>query len=296
MLPHSPRSIAPHLAMSTLIAGALLAWGAGASAQMTIDDLSITSGPAYRAGVLQTYFLNPFVEGSGIAAVQVTSSAGSPAPLLDVALFEVEEDEFVCVEEIPSRPCEGFASLAEISALGSLTFAIGGELGELEFVTVSLADYDPGAGQSGFPGAVAPSHLETGVSTSATIEWTTPPSWVQVIEVGLEELGTGFSGDSTTFFGMPLGAPVAATTWMPTGLSDGVAYDLELSYLEILVFPEDRTTSPSGLDFQFIGAYEAFNEIVFTVPEPGLVPSLAAGLTMLVATIRRRRPGTSQAT
>ena len=48
------------------------------------------------------------------------------------------------------------------------------------------------------------------------------------------------------------------------------SYLFELSYFEAIQFADPRTTS-GGRDFDYTGAFESFNESVFTVPEPGLL-------------------------
>jgi hypothetical protein len=255
-----------------LTTGAVLLAG-GASAQMQIDEIVVTSGPAYFGGSFSDYFIDPVVFGSGIASVSISSGSGA---LMDVELFEVTPGEFICDEGIPSEPCEEFASLAAISALGALTFDFVGDLGEMDSETIPLADYDPGSGQPGFPDVTFPSHGHTGVSPVATLTWTSPPSWVEALSVGIEDVVTGVTPDEDLFFG----APVTTTSWAPAGMSSGNAYDFEISYFEPFEFEDPRTTDGSRA-YLFPSAFESYNSVVFAVPEPGVLPAFGAGLLLI---------------
>jgi hypothetical protein len=262
-----------------LTTGAVLLAG-GASAQMQIDEIVVTSGPAYFGGSFSDYFIDPVVFGSGIASVSISSGSGA---LMDVELFEVTPGEFICDEGIPSEPCEEFASLAAISALGALTFDFVGDLGEMDSETIPLADYDPGSGQPGFPDVTFPSHGQTGVSPVATLTWTSPPSWVEALSVGIEDVVTGVTADEDLFFG----APVTTTSWAPAGMSSGNAYDFEISYFEPFEFEDPRTTDGSRA-YLFTSAFESYNSVVFAVPEPGVLPAFGAGLLLIRGLGRRR--------
>jgi hypothetical protein len=257
---------------------------ARAAAQMQIDEVVITSGPAYYAGVFSDFFVAPVVFGTGIASVTLTSQSG---PLNEV-MVEVTPGKFACDEAIPSEPCENFTSLAQISALGNLTFSFVGDLGETDTVTIPLADYNPGAGQAGFPGVVSPAHLATGVSPTATLQWSSPPAWVQAISVDLEELLTGNPTDDQLFLGTPPGAHVTTTTWAPSGMINGTAYDFDVSFLEIITL-EDPRQSSGGRAFIYTSAFESFNNTVFFVPEPGRLAAVLSALPLVAGLARRRR-------
>jgi len=281
-----PIGVWTRLRMLALIA----AWIAPtpASAQMTIDEIVITSGPAYSAGTFSDYFIAPVVTGTDLARVSVTV----PSVPVTIELVEVEPGEFVCIEEVPFQPCEDFPSLAAVVALGDLVFGFEGALGEMDSVTIPVADYDPGPEPAGFPQVVSPVNGQTGLPVSTTVEWSVPPAWVQGIALGLEDQATGLLADETLLTGTPLGAPATDTTWSPLGLVDGTAYDFEISFLKILEIEDSRTTV-GGRAFSYTAAFESFNEIVFTVPEPGLPASIAwavAAVTVL-ARARARRSG-----
>jgi hypothetical protein len=203
-------------ALLALVATALLA--GDASAQMQIDEIVITSGPAYAGGSFTDFFIDPVVFGSGIASVTISSQSGT----LNATLVEVTPGEFVCDEAIPTEPCENFPSLAAISALGAITFDFLGDQGETDSETIPLADYDPGSGQPGFPDVTFPANGQTDVASNATLTWTSPPSWVEALAVGIENLATGLTPDEDLFFG----APVTTTSWAPAGMSSGNTYVL----------------------------------------------------------------------
>lgn len=245
-----------------------------ARAQMSIDEIVLSAGPLYQGGVFQSYFFYPVVFGEGIASVELTSSDGTFSSL---PLIEVFPDEFICEEEVPSPPCQGFATLADIGALGTLTLDFTGDLAETDSVSFAVADYyDVGAGGAGFPAVIAPPNLATGVATTPTIQWSSPPSWVNVVEIGLEDFYLGTFLDDEVI----LGDPVVATTWSPTALPDGTVVYMNISFYDAIVSPTIRVTT-GGRGFQFFSAYEAFNDSQFTVPEPGFGASLAAGLVLL---------------
>jgi hypothetical protein len=254
------------------------------SAQMQIDEVIVTSGPARNAGAFTDYFIDPIVFGSGIDSVLLSSQSGA---LSNVQMVEVTPGEFACDEEIPTEPCENFTSLAQIPALGDLTFSIMGDLGENDSVTVALADYDPGTGQTGFPDVLFPAHGQSGVSATATLQWSTPPGWVTAIAAGLEELLSGNSTDDAVFLGSPPGSPVTTTSWAPTGMVDGISYDFEVSFLELFEL-EDPRVSSGGRGYLYSSAFESFNQIVFTVPEPAMLYAFAAGAILLLGLARRR--------
>jgi hypothetical protein len=262
-----------------------------APAQMVIDEISITSGPAYSAGSFTDFFIDPHVQGSGISSVTLTSQFGG----FSQVLFEVTPGEFNCDEPLPS-PCEDLTSLAEITALGDLTFTFVGDLiGENDSVVIPLADYDPGAGQVGFPGVVFPTNGATDVPSDATLEWTAAPAWVDAVAVSIEDLVTGDSPDDTTFFGDPILDPPTETSWAPSGMVIGASYLFELSFFEAIEFEDPRMTI-GARDFTYTGAFESFNESVFTVPEPGLLALNAAALLTVFTVGRRRARSRSEST
>jgi hypothetical protein len=273
-----PRNRRAPRALLALVATALLA--GDASAQMQIDEIVITSGPAYAGGSFTNFFIDPVVFGSGIASVTISSQSGT----LNATLVEVTPGEFVCDEAIPTEPCENFPSLAAISALGAITFDFLGDQGETDSETIPLADYDPGSGQPGFPDVTFPANGQTDVASNATLTWTSPPSWVEALAVGIENLATGLTPDEDLFFG----APVTTTSWAPAGMSSGNAYDFEISFFEPLFFEDPRTTNGSRA-YLYTSAFESFNSVVFFVPEPGVTISLVAGSLLLGGLARRRR-------
>jgi hypothetical protein len=278
----SPRRIAAGfmlLAMTTILTSAT-------SAQMVLEEISITSGAAYSAGSFTDYFVDPYATGSGISSVTISSQFGG----INLALLEVTPGEFTCDEIVPS-PCEDIDSLAEITALGDLTFTFVGDGGENDSVVIPLADYDPGSGQVGFPGVVSPVNDESGVATDATLEWTSPPAWVDAIAVSIEDLNSGDTPDEDTFFGDPILSPVTVTTWAPSGMVGLTPYIFELSYFEAIQFEDPRTTI-GARDFTYTGAYENYNESYFTVPEPELLMLNAIALSMVFG-IRRLRAARS---
>jgi hypothetical protein len=274
------RSKAPRQAGAGLAIAAALLVAADSSAQMVIDDIAITSGPAYEGGVFSDYFIDPVVFGSGIASVTISSQFGG----LSETLFEVTPGEFICDQGIPSEPCENFASLGAISALGALTFDFVGDMGEMDSETIPLADYDPGSGQTGFPAVTFPSYGEIGVSPTATLTWNPPPSWVLAASVGIENVVTGVTPDEDLF----QGSPVTTTSWAPAGMTSGEAYDFEISFFDPIEFEDPRTTNGARA-YLFTSAFESYNSVVFAVPEPGVVPAFAAGLLLMRGLARRRR-------
>jgi hypothetical protein len=262
--------------------------GSGSGA-MVIEDISITSGPAYSAGDLTDYFIDPIVTGIGISSVTISSQSGG----FEQPLFEVTPGEFSC-EGFGVSPCEGIPSLADITALGDLIFIFVGILGENDHVVIPLADYDPGSGESGFPGVVSPANGATGVATDATLEWTAPPLWVDAIAVSIEDLVSGVTADEATFFGdPPLLAPASVTTWAPSGMVSDASYVFELSYFHAIQFEEPRMTDGGQL-FLYTGAFESFNESFFTVPEPGSIILNAVALSVVFGIGRLRRRARSK--
>jgi hypothetical protein len=251
---------------------------------MVIEDISITSGPAYSAGNFTDYFIDPYVTGTGISSVTISSQSGG----IDQMLFEVGPGEFSC-DQGGVSPCEGIPSLADITGLGDLVFIFLGNLGETDFVVIPLADYDPGFGQSGFPSVVSPANGATGVAMDATLEWTAPPLWVDAIAVSIEDLALEEATDEATFFGdPPILEPASVTTWAPSGMVSGAPYLFELSYFHAIQFEEPRMTG-GGQPFIYTGAFESFNESFFTVPEPGSIILNAVALSVVFGIGRLRR-------
>jgi hypothetical protein len=247
-------------------------FASSAVAVMIIDGIGITSGPAYSGGVFTDFFIDPGVEGSGISSVTINTQFGG----ISLELVEDSSGEFTC-DDVVSSPCEDIGSLAEISALGDLTFVFVGTMGENDSVTIPLADYDPGPGQPGFPGVVFPTNGATDVATDATLEWTTPPAWVDAISVRIEDIGMDETTDEVLFIGDPVGVPVGNTTWMPSGMVGDATYRFELSFFEAIQVEDPRTTTGTR-DFEYTGAFESYNESFFMVPEPGVIALNAAAL------------------
>jgi hypothetical protein len=267
------------LAMSTFLAST-------ASAQMMIEEIAITLGPSYFGNVSNdTFFIDPNVMGSGISSVTLTSQFGG----VSQELTEVTPGEFNCDEPMPS-PCDDIDTLAEITALGDLTFTFVGDAMEMDSVTIPLADYDPGAGEVGFPEVVFPGSFATDVPIDATFEWTTPPAWVDAVDVSIEDVATGDTTDEMTFFGDPIFSPVTDTMWAPEAMVANTTYLFELSYFEAIVFQDPRMTT-GGRNFLYTGAFESFNELIFTVPEPGVIVLNAAALLTVLGIGRLRGRG-----
>ena len=70
-------------------------------------------------------------------------------------------------------------------------------------------------------------------------------------------------------------------------MTNGNSYDFEISFFEPIEFEDSRTTDGSD-PYLFTSAFESYNSVVFTVPEPSVTLSLAAGL-LLVRQLARRR-------
>jgi len=243
------------------------------AAQMAIEELVITSGPAYQNGVFTDFFIDPVVSGFEIAAVQVSLTSG-----LTIDFVEVDEDEFACDEVIPSEPCEGFASLAEINAIGALTFSVLGESGETDSWVVPAADYMPGSGHPEFPEIVTPGPTESEFIPGSAFVWTTAPVWVDAIAVDLVDVLTDTGVDEALFFGN------TTTSWTPTGAIGGDPYNFEVSFVELFFFEDSRTTD-LGRDYPFTSGYEAFNRKA--VPEPLGAAAWAVTLCLLAVLTRR---------
>ena len=98
-------SLRPALPSASTTAGltSVLIWllsamhSSSASAQMGIDEISITAGPGYLGGFFSDFFVDPVVFGSGIDSIVITSQSGT----LDEELFEVTPGEFACDRAIP---------------------------------------------------------------------------------------------------------------------------------------------------------------------------------------------------
>ena len=73
--------------VGTLFRGGALALAVlaaeSAAAQMEIDDLIITAGPAYFNGVFSDFFIDPVIFGSEIAAVSVTIQSGAEIDFIE---------------------------------------------------------------------------------------------------------------------------------------------------------------------------------------------------------------------
>ncbi|MEM7410611.1 MAG: hypothetical protein AAF430_10295 [Myxococcota bacterium] len=266
------------------LAAVLLVMPLGSKAQLVIDDVQITSGPAYVDDVFSDYFLAPVVRGSGIASVQLTSQFGG----IDVPMVETDPDQFECDEVIASEPCENFAAVGDLTALGSLTFQIVGDLGEMDTVVVPVADWDPAPGQGSDRPNVAVPQPGASVASGSPLSWSAPPAWVQAIAVSVEESPMGDLVDEALFFGDPLGAPATDTSWTPTGIEDAVAYDFPISFVQVFSLDDPRTSS-GGRAYLFSSGYSSENTVSF-VPEPGFALSFACGVGLLMALASRRAP------
>ena len=235
--------------------------------QMAIDEVIITSGPAWRDGTFTDYYIDLVVSGFEIAGVTIDTASGE-----SVDLVESVEDEFIC-DDVPGEPCEGFLSLDPINALGNITFTFFGEGGELDSVVIPGGDYAPGAGQAGMPMIVSPPVGDSSLPPGNLLEWASAPAWVDAIQVDLVDLALDDGVDEALFF------DTTVTSWTPTGVVPGRLYDFELTFADIYDFEDPRMTLGMR-PFLFTSAFTAFN--VKLVPEPSSALSWPiAGLALL---------------
>lgn len=271
--------------LSHTVAILLLLAAAPSAAQMNIDSITITSGPAYASGVFTDYFLDPEVQGTGIASVRLTRQNGA-----FVDLVEDPPGTWACDEVIPSGPCENFPSLAAVRTLGNLTFTLTGTLAESDSVTIAFADWDPGTGQSGIPTITAPTSGQTGVSLTPTFTWDAAPAWVGAILAEIQIAATGDEVDSALL-------PETDTSWQPTGLPGGTSQDFRLSFFDLIFFDDPRSSTQMDA-YLFSSAFEVFNFVPFqtlaNVPAFGGVGAalLVAGLIASGRAALRRRERT----
>jgi hypothetical protein len=250
---------------------------------MVIDSVTVSSGPAYWAGVFTDFFIDPGVRGSGIASVMFSTQSG-----LSVSLVQDADGTWLCGEPGTDGPCEDFFSLSEINDLGDLTFSFQGMQAEIDTIVVQNADYDTGSGQVGFPVISAPTPGETGVSRTPTFIWNAAPGWVDAILTSVELAATGENVDEELL-------PPVETSWMPTGLIAAIQREFDLSFFDGFFF-EDSRMSSDGRSYLFSSGFEAYNGVSFTTV-PGALPiaGWAAGLLSLalafagVVTLQHRR-------
>ena len=76
-MPATHRSDAPRKIHVLLAIGAAALFALDASAQMQIDEIIVTSGPAHAGGSFTDFFIDPVVFGSGIASVKLSSQNGA---------------------------------------------------------------------------------------------------------------------------------------------------------------------------------------------------------------------------
>jgi hypothetical protein len=265
-------------------AAAVAAWilAAPASGQMNVDTVTVTSGPAYSAGSFTDFFIDPEIQGSGIASITFSTQSG-----LSTGLVPDADGTWACDEVLPSGPCEDFTSLSQINALGDLTFSLQGTLGEMDTIVVPDADYDPGSGQSGFPVITAPTPGETGVSLTPTFTWNAAPGWVGAILSAVEVSSTGESIDEALL-------AASATSWMPSGLLAGTQQDFRLSFFDVFFLDDPRASSQSDA-YLFSSGFEAFNFVSFTTAAAVPILGWASALLSLgfgvvgVHALHRRR-------
>ena len=246
-----------------------------ASAQMSIDELIISSGPSYQDGAFTDFFADPVIFGSQIAAVSLSTQSGAV-----IDFVEIDVDEFACDEAgIPGAPCENFVSLAAINALGNLTFTISGESGESETIFVPAADWIPGAGQVGFPSITSPPQGVSTLPPGNLFQWAAAPSWVEVIITDMVDVGLDDGIDEAFFFGN------TQTSWAPSGVDPAREYAFELSFFDAF-FIEDNRTTVGGAPYVFTSGFESFNRKF--VPEPTGAAVWACGIGLVAAFARRR--------
>ncbi|MEM9177006.1 MAG: PEP-CTERM sorting domain-containing protein [Myxococcota bacterium] len=247
-----------------------------AHAQMEVDELIITSGPSVIDGVFTDYFTDPVIFGFEIAAVSVTTQSG-----VTVDFVEIDDDEFGCDEAgIPGDPCEGFASLADLNALGDLTFSLLGESGEVDSIFVPAADWIPGAGQPGVPMLTSPAPGDSSLPPGNLFQWSPPPVWVDAIVVDMVDVLLDQGIDEDLFLGN------TQTSWAPTGVNPTRLHAFELSFVDTF-FVSDLRTTPGGRPYLFTSGFEAFSRKF--VPEPSGALVWLSGVGAVAAFGRRRR-------
>lgn len=271
----------PGILCLSLAMGLLLS-SAPALAQMDVESIAITSGPAYASGAFTDFFLDPEVAGSGIASVRLFRQNGA-----FVDLIEDPAGTWACDEVIPSGPCEGFPTLNDVRALGDLTFSLSGTLGESDIVVVPFADWDPGSGQPGVPTITAPTSGEVGVSLTPTFVWPSAPGWVDAILANVQIAATGDDVEEALL-------PETDTSWQPAPLPAGTQLDFRLSFFDV-IFVDDPRASPESDAYLFTSAFESFNFVPFRTvgPVPGLGLVGGSLLTIALAASGRRLLGRS---
>lgn len=240
------------------------------AAQMGIDTISISSGPAYNSGSFTDFFIEPELTGSGITSVELSRENGG-----SIFLTEGPPGTWFC-EFVPTGgACDFFPTLQDVRDLGDLTFDVTFTNGSSDSIVIPFEDWDPGAGQTGFPVITSPTPNEFGVSLTPTFTWNTPPGWVEVI----------FAQVLTVSQDEVVSAQLAGTavSWA-TDLSSSAATSFEfgLSFFDVFFFEEERT-SP-GLDsYLFSSGFQAFNFVPFSTSPPPTVPGLGGiGVMALV--------------
>lgn len=267
------RGIRGARALTLAVAAVLGLSSMPAVAQIDIESISITSGPAYQNGVFTDFFVDPELAGTGIAAVRLFRQNGA-----FVDLVEAPAGTWACDEVIPTGPCENFPTLDDVRALGNLTFAVTGTLGDSDTIVISFADWDPGSGQAGVPVITSPTPGESGVSLTPTFSWPAAPAWTEAILANVQDAISGDDVEEAIL-------PETDTSWQPMALPAGAALEFRLSFFDV-IFLDDPRTSPASDAYLFTSAFESFNFVQFAtvgpVPGLGLVGASILALSAIV--------------
>jgi len=239
------------VAGATVLTGALLAPGGARS--LDIESVTVLAGPARVDGVLEDYFLEVEVEGSGIAGVTL-SVPGADLPLSDEGggLWRREDN--------------GFDSLADIRAnagFGTFTLVFEGTLGETDEVDLF---FDPGdVDLTGFPTITFPDDGATDVSPDALLTWscTGPAALCQAPAfdgwfVELTRLDVDEDLDDALLF------DPSASSWSHPGspILAGVPHEFNVAALRAFDLFEPEQTD-LGDEFEYASAYWSENSVVF---------------------------------
>jgi len=231
--------------------------GAPCLAQIDIEAIVIYCGPAWTENAAEPdpYFLELFIVGTGISAIDVsTPNGGGPFSLSWWGGDEwgLEAFDYTSLAAIRNDPELGF---------GSFLFELYGPGGASDSATVF---YDPGDSNrfTGFPLVTSPEPNEAGVALSPTMYWTCsggtcgPDGFeVELYDAFTGEWINGTVLDTTTF------------QWAPGPLDPNTTYWFDIGTFEVIGGAVQDLTSTEGDTFEYAPIFEAFNSTSFHTDE-----------------------------
>ena len=260
------------LAMTVVLVLVLTALSREAAA-LDIDNIMIFQGTDRINGVVQGYFFEVEVEGTGILNGRIVQETTGGVPT---------GREFTLTNGTDWDYDNDFSSWTQMLAIHPdpvhYHFHFNEALPSYDHVIVSFAIAPP----SGFATITYPLHDATGVSLNPNYQWDNVEGYGDVMGMWVVDAGSDIYED------VPV-TDMTRTDWQPGSLPGGT-YEIEVSVGQMVGGGVLDLQMQSGDGFKYLGVFEEINWNEFsTVPEPATIALLGTAMLVFIGLRRRYR-------